>query len=153
MVSLYTSLWAFGLLWWSLHRRLPKLPVWGLVLLVVPIALDGTTHLLSDLAGIGQGFRDMNLWLAALTHNSFRPEFYAGDAWGSFNSLMRLLTGILFGLGIVWFGFPYLDGGLSRPADPVRAPVPTSADYAEKHSDKGVSRNRKDPLCERNALW
>jgi hypothetical protein len=22
---------------------------------------------------------------------------------------MRLLTGLLFGIGVVWFGFPYLD--------------------------------------------
>jgi hypothetical protein len=34
--------------------------------------------------------------------------FYAGDAWGSFNAWIRLITGVLFGLGIVWFGFPYL---------------------------------------------
>jgi hypothetical protein len=73
------------------------------------MAVDGTSHLISDLAGIGQGFRDSNVWLAALTNHALPPGFYAGDAWGSFNSLMRLLTGILFGLGIVWFGFPYLD--------------------------------------------
>lgn len=118
MISLYTSIWAFGLLWWPLRRRLPKLPVWGFVLLLIPMAVDGTTHFLSDLAGIGQGFRDTNLWLAALTHNLFRPEFYAGDAWGSFNSLMRLLTGLLFGLGFAWFLFPLLDeavGGSEAP--------------------------------------
>ncbi len=113
MVSMFTSLWLFGLLWWPLRERLPKLSVWGLALFLLPMAVDGGTHFLSDLTGIGQGFRDTNLWLASLTHNAFRPEFYAGDAWGSFNSLMRLLTGLLFGLGIVWFMFPYLDDTLS----------------------------------------
>ena len=115
MVSMFTSIWVFGLLWWPLRRRLPALPWWGLILFLLPMALDGTTHLVSDFWGIGQGFRDTNLWLAALTGNTFPAGFYTGDAWGSFNSLMRLLTGILFGLGIVWFGFPYLGEAFSNP--------------------------------------
>jgi hypothetical protein len=69
----------------------------------------------SDLAGIGQGFRDSNAWLAAITNQAFAPSFYAGDALGSFNAWMRLLTGILFGLGVVWFGFPYLDEAFIAP--------------------------------------
>jgi len=109
MVSMFASLWLLGLLWWPLRHRLKFLPWWGLVLFLLPMTVDGTTHFISDLAGIGQGFRDSNVWLASLTNYSFPPGFYAGDAWGSFNSLMRLLTGVLFGLGIVWFGFPYLD--------------------------------------------
>lgn len=115
MVSMFTSVWVFGLLWWPLRRRLPSLPLWGLILFLLPMALDGTTHLISDFWGIGQGFRDTNLWLATLTGNTFPTGFYAGDAWGSFNSLMRLLTGILFGLGVVWFTFPYLDQAFPNP--------------------------------------
>jgi uncharacterized membrane protein len=95
--------------------------MWGLVLFLLPMAVDGGTHFLSDLAGIGQGFRDSNLWLAALTQNVFRPGFYAGDALGSFNSLMRIMTGILFGLGIAWFAFPFLDDALSDSDEPVRS--------------------------------
>ena len=114
MVSMFTSVWVFGLLWWLLRRRLPALPFWGLLLFLLPMVLDGTTHLISDVAGIGQGFRDSNLWLAALTGNIFPVHFYAGDAWGSFNSLMRLFTGILFGLGVVWFTFPYIDETFSN---------------------------------------
>jgi uncharacterized membrane protein len=113
MVSMFTSLWVFGLLWWPLRKRLPKLPVLGLVLFLVPMALDGGTHFLSDFAGIGLGFRETNLWLALLSHNIFQPGFYSGDAWGSFNSIMRLLTGILFGLGFVWFAFPYINDAVS----------------------------------------
>jgi len=109
MVSMFTSLWLFGLLWWPLRRRLRPLPWWGLVLFLLPMALDGSSHFVSDLSGIGQGFRDSNAWLVALTRGALPPDFYAGDAWGSFNSLMRLLTGILFGLGVAWFGLPYLD--------------------------------------------
>ena len=66
------------------------------------------THTVSDCAGIGQGFRDTNAWLAAITNNSFHASFYAGDALGSFNSMMRFLTGVLAGLGMVWLSFPYI---------------------------------------------
>jgi uncharacterized membrane protein len=109
MVSLYTSIWVFGMLWWPLRRWIRPLPWWGLVLLVLPLAIDGTTHLISDLAGFGQGFRDNNAWLVLLTQNRFPVSFYAGDAWGSLNAWLRLLTGVIFGLGVVWFGFPYID--------------------------------------------
>lgn len=120
MVSMFTSLWAFGLLWWPFRKRLPKIPLWGFILFLLPMAVDGGTHFLSDFSGIGLGFRDANLWLATLSQNIFRPEFYAGDAWGSFNSMMRLLTGVLFGLGVAWFAFPYLDDALSEADTPIQ---------------------------------
>ena len=78
------------------------------MLLLLPIMLDGGTHMVSDLAGIGQGFRDTNGWLAILTNHSFPVNFYAGDGLGSFNSFMRFVTGILAGLAIVWLAFPFL---------------------------------------------
>jgi len=114
MVSMFTSTWLFALLWWPLRRRIKPLPWWGLVLFLLPMEVDGTSHLFSDLAGIGRGFRDTNTWLAVLTHQAFPASFYAGDAWGSFNSLMRLLTGLLFGVGIVWFGLPQLEMSFSE---------------------------------------
>ena len=58
--------------------------------------------MLSNFAGIGQGFRDSNQWLAVLTNHLLPITFYAGDALGSFNSWARFVTGILAGLGIVW---------------------------------------------------
>jgi uncharacterized membrane protein len=108
MVSLYGGLWLFAVLWSPLRRRVKPLPWWGLVLLALPMVLDGGTHLVSDFAGIGQGFRDSNAWLAALTGHMLPAAFYAGDAVGSFNSWMRIATGLLFGLSVVWFAFPNL---------------------------------------------
>lgn len=108
MISFYTSVWFFALVWYPLRRRIKPLSWWGFILLLLPIAIDGITHMLSDFAGIGQGFRDTNLWLAVLTNDSLPTTFYAGDALGSFNSIMRLLTGPLAGLGIVWLAFPYI---------------------------------------------
>jgi uncharacterized membrane protein len=108
MISFYTSVWFFALLWYPLRRKIKPVTWWGFILILLPLALDGGTHAVSDFAGIGQGFRDTNAWLAVLTNNAFPATFYAGDALGSFNSLTRFLTGFLAGLGIVWLAFPYV---------------------------------------------
>jgi uncharacterized membrane protein len=114
MISFYSGVWLIALIWYPLRRRMRSLPWWGLFLFLLPIALDGGTHFISDFAGIGQGFRYANLWLADLTRSAFSPTFYAGDALGSFNSWMRIITGLLAGLGLVWFALPYLEEALSE---------------------------------------
>jgi uncharacterized membrane protein len=114
MVSWYTSVWLFAMLWHPIRNKVRPLPWWGFLLLLAPIVLDGGTHMISDFAGIGQGFRDSNLWLAALTNHALPAWFYAGDALGSFNSWMRLITGVLAGLAVVWFAFPYLEESFSE---------------------------------------
>src|SRR5581483_6677900 len=108
MISFYTSIWVFAALWYPLRRKVKTLSWWGFILFLLPLIIDGSTHMLSDLAGIGQGFRDTNQWLVDLTNNAFPTAFYAGDALGSFNSIMRLITGLLAGLAIVWLAFPYI---------------------------------------------
>lgn len=108
MISFYTSIWLFAMLWYPLRRKIKLISWWGFALLLLPLVLDGGTHALSDLAGIGLGFRDTNEWLRALTNSMLPTTFYAGDALGSFNSLMRFITGLLAGLAIVWFAFPYV---------------------------------------------
>lgn len=108
MISFYTSVWLFALLWYPMRRKIKPLSVWALFLLLLPMTVDGATHMVSDFTGIGNGFRDTNAWLTVLTSNSLPATFYAGDALGSFNSLMRFITGLLAGLGLVWFAFPYL---------------------------------------------
>lgn len=108
MVSMYTSLPLAALAWWPLRRRLPALPWWGLVLFLLPMAIDGGTHVLSDLQGLGQGFRYTNEWLVSLTGGALPAGFYAGNGLGSFNSWMRLITGVLFGIGVMWAALPHL---------------------------------------------
>ena len=127
MVAMFASTLLFGLLWWPLRRQVGRLPWWGLVLFLLPMAIDGFSHLISDLSGLAQGFRVHNVWLAILTGGRFPADFYAGDALGSFNSWMRLLSGLLFGLGVVWFSFPYLDEAI-QPVTPVdEGPVHSGA--------------------------
>lgn len=130
MVYMYTGTLIFALLWWPLRSRIKPLPWWGLLLFLMPMFLDGSTHFLSDLAGLGQGFRYSNLWLAEMTNNALSSNFYIGNALGSFNSWMRLITGLLFGAGVVWFGFPYIHEWFTETARLMRARTQHEADPA-----------------------
>jgi uncharacterized membrane protein len=114
MISFYTSVWFFAVAWFPFRRKIKPLSWWGFALLLIPLAVDGGTHAMSDLAGIGQGFRDTNQWLAMLTHSSYPASFYVGDALGSFNSLMRFVTGLLAGIGIGWLAFPNMETSFGK---------------------------------------
>lgn len=109
MVSMYTSLFLASIVYAFARKQVRPLPLWGFALLLLPMVVDGGTHMISDLTGLGQGFRDTNLWLASLTGSIFPSTFYAGDALGSFNSWMRLITGLLFSLAVIWLVYPVID--------------------------------------------
>ncbi len=112
MVSLYTGVWLAGVIYGlvSFFRPVKPISVWMFGLLALPMILDGGTHMISDsLGGLTTGFRYRNDWLALLTGHVLPEGFYSGDALGSFNSWMRLLTGGLFATGGVWFTFPLVD--------------------------------------------
>ena len=121
MVSAYSSIPLATAIWWPLRKRLRPLPLWGFALLSLPMFLDGLSHIISDLAGIDQGFRHANSWLAALTGNRLPASFYVGNALGSFNSTMRLVTGALFGAGAAWFAVPHLDLSFRESAAAIKA--------------------------------
>lgn len=120
MVYMYTSPLLFGFVFWPLRRRLKPLSLRNFLLFLLPMAVDGTTHIVSELfGGIGGGFRYTNGWLAVLTNNLFPVTFYVGDGFGSFNAWMRLLTGLLFGLGVVWFAYPRLQATFDETANQI----------------------------------
>lgn len=119
MVFLYTSVFVFALLWWLLRKKTTHLPLWGFFLMCVPLLLDGSSHFISDLEGIDQGFRISNQWLVSLTGNNLPPSFYSGNEWLSFNSIARLASSMLFSFGVVWFGFPYLEELLASMNFPI----------------------------------
>lgn len=121
MVSAYSSIPLATAVWWPLRKRLRALPLWGFALLSLPMFVDGLSHLISDAAGIDQGFRYANYWLAALTANRLPASFYAGNALGSFNAWMRLITGVPFGVGAVWFAVPHLDLSFRESAAAIKA--------------------------------
>jgi hypothetical protein len=111
MVSMYSSILPAAWLFSAIGRRLKPLPLVGVMLFAAPMVIDGFSHLISDLAGVEQGFRQNNLWLVKLTAGIFPSDFYVGNSWGSLNAWMRLITGALFGAGLTWyfFSFPKFD--------------------------------------------
>lgn len=116
MVYMYGSLWIISIVYWvsSRHRPWKPLRIWVCVLLLVPMAVDGITHLSSDGNSLSAGFRYDNAWLATLTDQVFPASFYRGDALGSFNSLMRLITGMLFAVATAGLALPFLDREMKR---------------------------------------
>jgi len=121
MVSFYGGWFLFALLYGLLRGRVRGLrpvgrglPWQAALLLMLPMAVDGITHMISDLWGVTAGFRQSNAWLVVLTGNLLPPTFYAGDAWGSFNSLARLATGLLAAFGLIFWLLPFVDRSLRR---------------------------------------
>ena len=117
MMSFYGGFPLFGWLYWALRRwrSVMPIPLWALVLSILPLALDGGTHLLNDAFwGISSGgFRDTNAWFAALTSNAW-PGFYAGDSFGTFNWWMRLFTGLLAAWSMAFYAFPWAERLMSQ---------------------------------------
>jgi uncharacterized membrane protein len=107
--AIYTALFLAGLAYGLVRNRLPRLRGLLFLLLILPMALDGGSHLVSEITGLG--FRDTNTWLVALSGGVFPDTFYVGTTVGSFNWLMRTLTGALFAAACVWFAYPYLAQG------------------------------------------
>jgi uncharacterized membrane protein len=126
--AIYTTIFLAGLAYALLRKRIPRLS-WPLfLLLILPMALDGGSHVASEITGLG--FRETNAWLVSLTGSVFPETFYAGTTVGSFNWLMRTLTGALFAVACVWFSYPYLEHSfeeMQRQAESKldRAPVPS----------------------------
>jgi uncharacterized membrane protein len=116
MVTMYGGAFLGGLIFWLLsrRRRMRPIPVWLLVLMVLPMAIDGTSHLVSEISGLG--FRDTNTW--AMPIFGAQPgEFYTGTALGTLNSHLRLWTGLLFGIGMMLFAYPLMALGFDDLAE------------------------------------
>lgn len=111
----------------------------------LPLALDGFSHVINDIiAGTGgAGFRDTNAWLQALTGNRLPAWFYTGDALGSFNSDIRWLTGILFGLSTAWLLFLTINAAMHQAAQfPLKAgscAVSAARPRSSDHIEMGIS--------------
>jgi len=108
-IAIYVALFLIGVGYALARRRVRGLSWWAFGLLILPMALDGGSHVVSEITGLG--FRETNAWLAALTGNALSAAFYTGTTLGSFNWLVRTLTGALFAMAVVWFAYPILERG------------------------------------------
>lgn len=119
LVSMYGSALITTYAYIALHKR-PGFKAMSrsiMILLVAPLILDGTSHYISDLDSVIDGFRWNNAWFATLTANAFPESFYIGDNWGSFNSTLRLITGISFGIGLMTWGLAVCEAYFERNAN------------------------------------
>ena len=110
--AIYPAILVSGLIVARRRSHIRPLSLKAFAVLALPMFLDGTSHLVSEVFGFG--FRDTNAWLQWLTQGAFATDFYVGDTLGSFNWLMRTLTGGLFGIAVVWISYPYFKLGLAR---------------------------------------
>lgn len=117
MVYMYGMTW-FALILYQQLRRSFQIKRINLILvgiLLMPMIVDGTSHMVSDFqGGLFESFRYHNQWLANLTHHALPQSFYVGDSFGTFNSWMRLISGIGFGIGIVWLIAPIIEKSISQ---------------------------------------
>jgi uncharacterized membrane protein len=102
--AMYTSIVVAGLLFALLRRsiRPTSLKIAGLLLL--PILIDGGTHLIDDLFGLG-----------------FRG---GGDAIGTLNFWLRMITGVLVGVAMLLVVYPRVERDLGRGFAPARVREP-----------------------------
>lgn len=141
MVYLYGGFWIGAVVYGFVSRRrfVKPVPIWLFVALTLPIILDGGSHLISDFAGLAGGFRYTNQWLADITANSFPASFYAGDSFGSFNSWMRLISGILFGLGAAALALPMVDHEMRKTTQILNGKLPAH------FQDSSLSESNSSP--------
>jgi len=114
MVAMYGSIFLFGLLYAILRERqikIPMMPWWLFFVFVLPLGVDGTTHLINDMFRLN--FRQTNQWAMFITGHIFPTQFYIDDMFGSLNSVLRMVTGILFGFGVVGFLWPIMEDEFS----------------------------------------
>ena len=95
--AMYSSIVVAGLLFGLLRRRIrpASLKIGGLLLL--PILIDGLTHMVDDLSGLG-----------------FRG---GGDAIGTPNFWLRMITGALVGIAVLLAVYPRVEHDLRGATD------------------------------------
>jgi uncharacterized membrane protein len=99
--AMYTAIALAGLVFALLRKRIrpTTLKVGGLLLL--PILLDGGTHMITDVFGLG-----------------FRG---GGDAIGTPNFWLRMITGVLVGIAMLVAVFPRVERDLRGQPAPIRS--------------------------------
>lgn len=104
--AMYTTLLVLGLLFPLVRKRLPPAPIWLGALLLLPLALDGLTHMLDDILAI---------------------DLRGSDAIGTPNFWLRMITGVLFGIAVAVTMYPRIERDLHAEAQRLRTRFPSLA--------------------------
>lgn len=130
-IALYGTLALGGIIYHFIRDRLPPLPLRWYVFFMVPMALDAGMDMTSNLLAIGVPMS--TLWAVGLialgivsfilrTQNYLTWHSYLFFAFGPLallylqfvgphqsNLFLRNLTGLILGVGTVWFAYPQLE--------------------------------------------
>jgi uncharacterized membrane protein len=98
--AMYTSIVVAGLLFGLLRRSIRPYSLKIAGLLLLPMLIDGGTHMIDDLFSLG-----------------FRG---GGDAIGTLNFWLRMITGVLFGIAMLLVVYPRVERDLGRGFAPAR---------------------------------
>lgn len=93
--AIYTTLFAGGVLFGLLRRYVRPIRYRTMGLLILPMVLDGATHMLNDIL-------------------PFVVLRSANHAIWSFNWWMRMVTGVLFAVAVIWGIYTRLDEDLRK---------------------------------------
>lgn len=104
--SIYTSMFLGSLIFVLSKKRLPGIPWWVWILMMLPMALDGTTQMF--------GLRESS-------------------------SILRIITGTLFGFGNIWFVLPLMHKSIIET-------TPYPAMYAPQSMSHVVQQLNQRPL-------
>ncbi|HUS14617.1 MAG TPA: DUF2085 domain-containing protein [Chloroflexia bacterium] len=127
--AIYSTMFLTGLLYGAVRRRRPGGSLVGLlrpmrwqifVFLLIPVAVDGLSHML--------GYRETNAWFDTLTGGRL-GDFSVGDTLGTLNWWLRVVTGALFGYAVVRLAFPWIERAFDESRRMVWyvAPYPAAA--------------------------
>lgn len=109
-VSIYGAIAIFGLLFLAAKRlglTVPKLPFWAYLLIAIaPIGLDGFSQ-----------------YFANPPFNGFGLAFYPVRESTPF---LRVLTGVLFGLGNAWLAYPYIEDSMQETVEMLEKKLTTA---------------------------
>jgi uncharacterized membrane protein len=93
-VAMYTALFVGGILFALVRTHIQPISLRWAGILLLPMLLDGGSHMLDDIVRIG--FRN------------------TGDAPGTFNFWLRMITGLLFAFAVLFAVYPRLERDLRK---------------------------------------
>ena len=105
MTAIFIGIFFSGV-FWAWNGRKPKLGLFWFLVLILPLLIDGFTHLNAE--ENGPGFRG-NQWAVALSGGAFSEGFYTGSTVGTLNWWLRTITGLMFGIGFTWYLYTFMD--------------------------------------------
>lgn len=92
--ALYTAILAAGLLFGALRRTLKPLPLKFAGLLMLPMLIDGLMHMFDDVTGLALRGHEHDI--------------------GSFNFVVRIITGVLVGVAVLLVIYPRVERELEH---------------------------------------